>query len=147
MLHKPSGRRLLGTSLAVFAALQWGALPVILKILVKPLDVYTIGWIRFLVSALLIAPLVMRRQGLLSLLRLRGWPLAFGGLGVFFSHRYDKLIAEFETFGTGILLVLVSGHLQTYQEYPSATALTGIFADKRACDIPLQRRIVDPRLF
>ena len=72
MTHTPSGRRLFGLSLAALASLQWGAQPVILKILVDTLDVYTIGWMRFATTAVLLLPLSMSAKGFQSLKQLNG---------------------------------------------------------------------------
>ena len=80
--HTPTGRRMLGLGLALFTASIWGTLPVVLKVLVKWLDVYTLTWFRFLTAGILIAPLVMRRQGLAAVFRVRGIPLALLGISV-----------------------------------------------------------------
>jgi len=73
--HTPSGRHHLGLTLACVTTVQWGVQVVLLKILMGSLDIYTIAWARFLTSTLILFPFVLRRQGLRSLLQLRGWPL------------------------------------------------------------------------
>lgn len=73
--HTPSGRHLLGITLACLTTIQWGVQVVLLKILVGSMDLYTIAWARFLTSALILSPFILRRGDLQSLLRLRGWPL------------------------------------------------------------------------
>ena len=73
--HTPSGRHHLGLTLACLTTVQWGVQVVLLKILLGSLDMYTIAWARFLTSTVILLPFVLRRQGLQSLLRLRGWPL------------------------------------------------------------------------
>ena len=70
--HQPTGRRFLGLALALCAVLQWGTQPIVLKILVQSLDLFTLGWIRFLATAVLLFPLAIRRGGLAALMRLRG---------------------------------------------------------------------------
>ncbi len=73
--HTPSGRHHLGLTLASLTTLQWGVQGVLLKILMGPLDVYTIAWARFFTSVIILCPFVLRRQVLRSLLGVRGWPL------------------------------------------------------------------------
>ena len=60
--HTPSGRHLLGLTLASLTTLQWGIQGVLLKILMGSLDVYTIAWTRFLVSVIILCPFVLRRR-------------------------------------------------------------------------------------
>jgi len=108
MRHTPSGRRILGLTMASLAAVQWAAQPVILKILVKSLDLYTIGWIRFMAAALLLAPLVIRRQGLAALLRLRGWPLVLLVLCVIgLCGNYLTFMASLRFVSPGAAQVLI----------------------------------------
>ena len=74
--HTPSGRQLTGLALALFTSYTWATIPIILKILVQWVDVYTLTWFRFLVAGLLLVPLVLRAQGgFARILRLRGAPL------------------------------------------------------------------------
>ena len=94
--HTPSGRTLLGLTLATLTTLQWGTQGVILKILLGSLDVYTIGWARFLTSAIILCPLVLHRQGLRALLRLRGWPLVLLLLCI------GALLVNYLTFMVGL---------------------------------------------
>ena len=167
--HTPSGRTLFGLTLATLTILQWGTQGVILKILLGSLDPYTIGWARFLTSAIILCPFVLHRRGLQALLRLRGWPLVlllvcigallvnyltfmmglefvspgtaqvmmqlgpmlvllgsmllFGesfsrlqwvgvalllaGFALFFSPRREELFGEFDSFGIGIVILLI----------------------------------------
>lgn len=74
-LHSPSGRPIVGLALGLFAAAMWGTLPVMLKILVRWLDVYTITWCRFFIAGLLLLPLAVRTNGFGRLVALRGIPL------------------------------------------------------------------------
>ena len=72
--HVVTGRWALGFGLAFFTALIWGTLPVILKVLVQWVDVYTLAWARFLVASLLLGPFLFLRQGWRSILRVRQMP-------------------------------------------------------------------------
>ena len=82
--HTPSGRRTLGLLLALSTALIWGALPVVLKILVQWVDVYTLAWTRFLLAGALLTPILVRRYGWRVLGDVRRAPLlmlvCIGGL-------------------------------------------------------------------
>ena len=73
--HTPSGRHFLGLTLACLTTLQWGVQGILLKILIGSLDIYTIAWARFLTSTIILCPFVLHRQGVRSLLRLRGLSL------------------------------------------------------------------------
>ena len=44
-------------------ALLWGTMPVVLKMLVGWLDVYTLSWARFVIAGVLLVPIVLRRHG------------------------------------------------------------------------------------
>ncbi len=65
----------MGLGLGLFTALIWGTLPVVLKMLVQWVDVYTLTWFRLLMAGILTAPILMRRQGLSAIFRVRGFPL------------------------------------------------------------------------
>ncbi len=94
--------------MASFAAIQWATQPVMLKILVRSLDVYTIGWIRFLTAALVLAPFVIRRQGISAVSRLRGWPLALLVLCVVgLNANYLTFMASLQFVSPGAAQVLV----------------------------------------
>ena len=163
----------MGLALGLFTATMWGTLPVMLKILVGWLDVYTITWCRFFLAGLLLLPLAVRTGGFKRLVNLRGVPvvllvfsvlgltgnyltfmgglsfispgtaqiviqlspvfmllaglLVFGerfsllqcaglalvliGIALFFSPRYDLLMAELKTKGLGVLLMVTSALL------------------------------------
>ncbi len=58
--------------MALLTALMWGALPVILKVLLNDIDPYTLTWCRFVVALGVIGPLAARRGELGPLLALRG---------------------------------------------------------------------------
>jgi len=72
--HQSSGRLALGLSLATVTALLWGTLPVVTKLLVNWIDVYTLAWFRFLAASALLIPIVAHRRGLRSLLSVRKAP-------------------------------------------------------------------------
>ena len=172
-LHKPTGNPIIGLALGLVTAVIWGTLPVLLKILVRWLDVYTITWFRFFVAGLLLLPLAARSGGIRYIGTLRGFTwvmlglsvvgltgnyltfmgglvfispgtaqiviqlspvfmvlgglLLFGesfnplqwlglavllsGLVLFFSPRFDQLVAALDTQGTGVLLVAAAAML------------------------------------
>ena len=72
--HQSSGRLALGLSLATVTALLWGTLPVVTKLLVNWIDVFTLAWFRFLAASALLIPIVAHRRGLRSLLSVRKAP-------------------------------------------------------------------------
>ncbi len=47
--------------MALLTALMWGALPVILKVLLNDIDPYTLTWCRFVVALGVMGPLAARR--------------------------------------------------------------------------------------
>lgn len=49
-----TGRWRLGLSLALITSLLWGVMPIALKILLEGMDVYTISWYRFALSAVVV---------------------------------------------------------------------------------------------
>ena len=75
---------MLGLSLALCTALIWGALPVVLKVLVQWVDVYTLAWTRFLLAGALLTPILVRQYGWRVLGGVRRAPLlmlvCIGGL-------------------------------------------------------------------
>jgi drug/metabolite transporter (DMT)-like permease len=64
ILHTPSARWRLGCVLAFSAALQWGLLPIVLKVVLGSLDAYTVTWCRFSIAAVLFGGITFRRNGL-----------------------------------------------------------------------------------
>ena len=68
--------RSLGLTLAFTTLLLWGALPVVLKLLLQSLDPFTVTWYRFLLAGAMLAPVVHFRYGLASPFRIRGAALA-----------------------------------------------------------------------
>jgi drug/metabolite transporter (DMT)-like permease len=63
-LHRSSGRRWLGFSLASVTMLLWAVLPLALKILLRAMDPPTIVWYRFFLSSVLLGGLLAWRRGL-----------------------------------------------------------------------------------
>ena len=57
--------------MALLTALMWGALPVILKVLLSDIDPYTLTWCRFVAALCIVGPLAARRGELRPLLELR----------------------------------------------------------------------------
>ena len=55
--HVASGHHLLGLVMALLTALMWGALPVILKVLLSDIDPYTLTWCRFVAALCIVGPL------------------------------------------------------------------------------------------
>ena len=97
--HQTTGRRFLGLALASCTVVQWGTQPVVLKILVQSLDVFTLAWMRFVATAVLLFPLAIRRGGLAVLLRLRGRQFLLLGVAVF------VLLANYLTYMAGLAYV------------------------------------------
>ncbi|MEM9383492.1 MAG: DMT family transporter [Pseudomonadota bacterium] len=52
--HVTSGRWQLGLALTLVTVTLWGSLPIALKLLLERIDAYTLTWLRFAVSALLV---------------------------------------------------------------------------------------------
>ena len=73
-LHRPTGTPLVGIALGAVTALLWGTLPVMLKILVGWLDVYTITWFRFTMAGVCLLPFAVASGGLGQIASLRGLP-------------------------------------------------------------------------
>ena len=80
----------------------------LLKILIGSLDIYTIAWARFLTSVIILCPFVLRRQGVRSLLRLRGWPLILLAICTFASlTNFLSFMAALEYISPGTTQVLM----------------------------------------
>lgn len=75
MSDRAASRRL-GLILASITLLLWGALPVVLKLLLRSLDPFTITWYRFLLAGGMLIPVIHYRYGLASPFRVRGTALA-----------------------------------------------------------------------
>ncbi len=61
-MHRTTGNWKLGLTLALIAALMWGALPIALKVLLDDMDVFGITWYRFLVASLVLGALLAYRR-------------------------------------------------------------------------------------
>lgn len=73
--HTVSGRWKLGLFLASLAAFQFGAIPIVIKLLLKKVDPITLSWYRFAVAAIFLGLISFRSHDLLAPIRLRGKPL------------------------------------------------------------------------
>lgn len=93
---KVVGGMWLGLGLALFTALLWGALPLILKLLLSWLDAYTLTWCRFLAAGMLVTPLVARGYGLASPFKIRGTALLLALLCI------GGLCANYVSFVSGL---------------------------------------------
>ncbi len=112
--HNPSGRPLVGLALALFTSCTWATLPIILKILVQWVDVYTLTWFRFLVAGLLLVPLVLRGQEAAALLRIRGMPLVLlliAFLGLWGNYLTYMSGLRFISPGAGQVIMQISSIL------------------------------------
>jgi len=63
-MHQISGRWQLGLLLSLTTAIFWGILPIALKGIMDTIDSYTITWYRFIVSVLLVALILKRKNRL-----------------------------------------------------------------------------------
>ena len=73
--HTHSGRRLLGTGLAIATAFLYATIPIGLKLLVQWIEIPTLTWIRFVIAGALVAPVVIRKHGWRELLAARRTPV------------------------------------------------------------------------
>jgi drug/metabolite transporter (DMT)-like permease len=71
-LHQISGKRRYGAGLAFISVIFWGILPIVLKVLIERIDVFTIVWFRFLGAAVIISLFIVRRYGIAPLFKIRG---------------------------------------------------------------------------
>lgn len=105
--HRPSGSVLLGLALGLFTAWMWGTLPVVLKILLRHVDVVTLTWCRFLAAGILLLPLALPAV-LRDAARLRGLPLALlilTVLGLSGNHLAFQKGLEFISPGTAQIVI------------------------------------------
>lgn len=117
----PTRRRALGLGLAAFTALIWGTIPVILKILTARVDAYTLSWFRFLLSAILLLPILLHQQTLRPIFRIRGIPvlmLCLAALG---------LCGNYLTFQAGLGLVSPGSAQVVIQLAPMFVLLGGLW--------------------
>ena len=71
-LHQVSGKRRYGAGLAFTSIIFWGVLPIVFKVLVEKIDVFTIVWFRFLGAAIIISFFIVRKYGVAPLFKIRG---------------------------------------------------------------------------
>lgn len=75
-LHSTSGQWRLGLALSMVTVFLWGILPLFLRLMLQPLDAYTLTWFRFLVAFGFLAIYLVKRQQLPAFKDLRKIPLA-----------------------------------------------------------------------
>ena len=97
-----------GVGLALFTAVLWGALPLILKLLLNWLDASTLTWCRFLAAGFLVVPVVAYKHGLASPFKIRGMALilallCIGGL----CANYVSYVAGLSRIPPGTAQVLM----------------------------------------
>ena len=120
--HVASGRQLLGVTLALFTSYTWATIPIILKLLVQWVDVYTLTWFRFQVAGLLLLPLVLRRQGACAgIFRLRGVPLLLLILAIV------GLCGNYQAYMSGLRFVSPATGQVVMQISPLLVMLGGLF--------------------
>jgi drug/metabolite transporter (DMT)-like permease len=83
-LHRSSGRWQLGLFFSLLTVFLWGVLPIVLTILLRSLDVYTVIWFRFLVAFSLLFAYLSARKQLPPLAKLRILPWKLMGIAVIF---------------------------------------------------------------
>ncbi|MEE2657504.1 MAG: DMT family transporter [Candidatus Latescibacterota bacterium] len=126
-LHRPTGRALTGLALGLFTALVWGTLPVILKLVVEWLDVYTIAFARFLLAGLLTLPIALRSRSFGAFIgALRGRGLgAISRLLLFLSVL--GLTGNYLTFMGGLTFISPGTAQVVVQLSPLCMLLAGLF--------------------
>jgi len=71
IMHTTTGRWRFGFVLSLLTALQWGLLPIALKVLLDGMDPYTVTWYRFLIAGLLLSLYVFPKKGWPKITRLK----------------------------------------------------------------------------
>lgn len=106
--HTVSGRWKLGLVLAMFTAFQFGAIPIVLKLLLRKVDPYTLSWYRFTAAAIFLGCLSFRSHDLGAALRLRGKPLALmiaAILGLSLNYVLYTIGLDFSTPNTAQVMI------------------------------------------
>lgn len=107
-MHKTTGRWKLGLTLALIAALMWGALPIALKVLLDDMDVYAITWYRFLAASLVLGALLAHRRRIPRVRELsgHGWVLlAVAIFGLSANYLFYVLGLRFISPGTAQIVI------------------------------------------
>jgi drug/metabolite transporter (DMT)-like permease len=135
-LHRTSGRRWLGFTLASITMLLWGILPLALKILLRAMDSPTIVWYRFLLSSVLLGAVLAWRGGLPPLARFRRaqWLLlAIATVGLALNYLAYMIGLELTTPANAQVLIqlaplmLALGGLLVFRERFSRLQWAGFF--------------------
>ena len=105
--HQPSGRLVLGLFFALLTTIIWGGLPIVTKLMLAQLDVFTLAWIRFLTSGVLMAPILIQRYGLVSLLDVKKAPVIMAACVVGLAGNYLLYMAGLRFLSPGTAQVVM----------------------------------------
>ena len=83
-LHQASGKWRLGLCLSLITISMWGVEPIALTITLQAVDIYTLGWFRFLVCFLLLGIFLAVRQQLPTLQKLRAASVNLFAIAIIF---------------------------------------------------------------
>ena len=106
--HTVSGRWKLGLALILMTAFQFGTLPIILKILLRKLDPFTLSWYRYAIAVGFLGLLSFRQYDLLAPYRLRGrrlFLLTVATLGLCANFVLYTLGLDYSTPNTAQILI------------------------------------------
>lgn len=71
-LHQVSGKRHYGVMLTFTSTIFWGILPIVFKVLVEKMDVFTIVWFRLLGAAIIVSFYIIRKYGFAPVFKIKG---------------------------------------------------------------------------
>ena len=106
--HTVSGRWKLGLALILITAFQFGIIPIILKILLRKLDPFTLSWYRYAIAVGFLGLLSFRQYDLLAPYRLRGrrlFLLTVATLGLCTNFVLYTLGLDYSTPSTAQILI------------------------------------------
>jgi drug/metabolite transporter (DMT)-like permease len=135
--HTVSGRWKLGLALAMLTAFQFGAIPIVLKLLLKKIDPITLSWYRFTVAAVFLGLFSFRTHDLMAPLRLRGKSLVLlivAVLGLSINYVLYTLGLEYSSPNTAQVMIqlapmlLLLGGLLIFKESFSVRQGVGVLA-------------------
>ena len=124
-MHQTSGRWQLGLMLSLTTALFWGMLPIALKGIMDSVDSYSITWYRFLVSLILVALILYRRDRLPNFKWINNRKFLSLFLLVIFG-----LCANYILYLLGLELITPSAAQVVIQLAPLLLLIGGIFVFK-----------------